>query len=101
MTGRGAPTESYPYRLDHQARSYAQWQAWIDTFGTRSLQFVYSMLNGLGHATEDHSVNHGLLPGNSRPTRIKCRTRRHFWGAAERRDRSNAGSAHGCHQYRV
>jgi hypothetical protein len=36
-----------------------------DAFGTRSLQFVYSMLNGLGKATADHSVEQGFSPGNS------------------------------------
>jgi len=35
-----------------------------DTFGTRSLQFVYSMLNGLGHATADHCQDHGFSPGS-------------------------------------
>jgi hypothetical protein len=29
------------------------------------MQFVYSMLNGLGKATEDHSENHGLCPGSA------------------------------------
>jgi hypothetical protein len=33
-----------------------------DAFGTRSKHFVYSMLKGLGKATEDHSENHGLCP---------------------------------------
>jgi hypothetical protein len=36
-----------------------------DTFGTRSMQFVYSMLKGLGKATEDHSENHGFYPGSA------------------------------------
>jgi hypothetical protein len=35
-----------------------------DAFGTRSLQFVYSMLKGLGKATEDHSVNLDFSPGS-------------------------------------
>jgi hypothetical protein len=35
-----------------------------DAFGTRSLQFVYSMLNGLGKATADHSQDHGFSPGS-------------------------------------
>jgi hypothetical protein len=34
-----------------------------DAFGIRSLQFVYSMLNGLGNATADHSVDRGFSPG--------------------------------------
>jgi hypothetical protein len=36
-----------------------------DAFGTRSMQFVYSMLKGLGKATEDHSENHGFYPGSA------------------------------------
>jgi hypothetical protein len=36
-----------------------------DAFGTRSKHFVYSMLKGLGKATEDHSENHGLYPGSA------------------------------------
>jgi hypothetical protein len=36
-----------------------------DAFGTRSLQFVYSMLNGLGRATADNSQNFGFTPGSS------------------------------------
>jgi hypothetical protein len=43
--------EGYRYRL-------------ADAFGTRSVQFVYSMLNGLGKATEDHSQNHGFYSGS-------------------------------------
>jgi hypothetical protein len=35
-----------------------------DIFGTRSLQFVNSMLNGLGKATEDHSLNLDFSPGS-------------------------------------
>jgi hypothetical protein len=35
-----------------------------DAFGTRSMNFVYSMLNGLGKATEDHSENQGFYPGS-------------------------------------
>ena len=29
------------------------------------MQFVYSMLKGLGKATEDHSENHGFYPGSA------------------------------------
>ena len=36
-----------------------------DAFGTRSMQFVYSMLKGLGKATEDHSEDHGFFPGSA------------------------------------
>jgi hypothetical protein len=36
-----------------------------DAFGTRSKHFVYSMLKGLGKATEDHSENHGICPGGA------------------------------------
>lgn len=35
-----------------------------DAFGTRSLQFVYSMLKGLGNATEDHTLSLDLSPGS-------------------------------------
>src|SRR5262249_35574625 len=35
-----------------------------DAFGTRSRQFVYSMLNGLGKATEDHSLDYNFSPGS-------------------------------------
>ena len=36
-----------------------------DAFGTRSKHFVYSMLKGLGKATEDHSEDHGFYPGSA------------------------------------
>jgi hypothetical protein len=36
-----------------------------DAFGTRSRHFVYSMLKGLGKATEDHSEKHGFFPGSA------------------------------------
>ncbi len=36
-----------------------------DAFGTRSKHFVYSMLKGLGKATEDYSEKHGFLPGSA------------------------------------
>jgi hypothetical protein len=35
-----------------------------DAFGTRSRQFVYSMLKGLGNATADHSLNLDFSPSN-------------------------------------
>jgi hypothetical protein len=56
---RTAGRALYPDHSDEEGHRYRL----ADTFGTRSLQFVYSMLDDLGHATEDHSVNHGLLPG--------------------------------------
>jgi len=40
-----------------------------DAFGTRSRQFVYSMLNGLGKATEDHSLDCDFSPGS--PNQLK------------------------------
>ncbi len=51
----------YPDHSDEEGHRYRL----ADTFGTRSLQFVYSMLKGLGKATEDHSVNHDFSPGSS------------------------------------
>jgi hypothetical protein len=50
----------YPTHSDDEGHDYRL----ADAFGTRSLQFAYSMLKGLGKATEDHSLNHGLLPGS-------------------------------------
>jgi hypothetical protein len=51
----------YPDHSDEEGHRYRL----ADTFGTRSLQFVYSMLNGLGKATADHSQNFGFSPGSS------------------------------------
>jgi hypothetical protein len=53
--------ELYPDHSDEEGHRYRL----ADTFGTRSLQFVYSMLNGLGKATADHSQNLGFSPGSS------------------------------------
>jgi hypothetical protein len=50
----------YPTHSDDEGHDYRL----ADAFGTRSLQFAYSMLKGLGNATEDHSLNQGLLPGS-------------------------------------
>ena len=50
----------YPDHSDEDGHRYQL----ADTFGTRSLQFVYAMLNRLGHATADHSVDHGFRPGS-------------------------------------
>jgi hypothetical protein len=43
----------YPTHSDDEGHDY--WLA--DAFGTRSLQFVHAMLNGLGNATADHSLD--------------------------------------------
>jgi hypothetical protein len=50
----------YPPHSDEEGHQYRL----ADTFGTRSLQFVYSMLKGLGKATEDHSSGLDLSPGS-------------------------------------
>ena len=50
----------YPDHSDDEGHDYRL----ADAFGTRSLQFAYSMLNRLGHATADHSVDHGFRPGS-------------------------------------
>ena len=49
----------YPPHRDEEGHQYRL----ADTFGTRSLQFVYSMLKGLGNATEDHSLSYDLSTG--------------------------------------
>jgi hypothetical protein len=36
-----------------------------DVFGTRSIQFALSMLNGIGKATEDHAETNGFGPGSA------------------------------------
>jgi hypothetical protein len=51
----------YADHLDEEGHRYRL----ADAFGTRSLQFVYSMLNGLGKATADNSQNLGFGPGSS------------------------------------
>jgi hypothetical protein len=51
----------YPDHSDEEGHDYRL----ADTFGTRSRHFVYSMLNSLGKATEDHSQNYGFTPGSS------------------------------------
>jgi len=50
----------YPAHSDEEGHEYRL----ADVFGTRSLQFVYSMLKGLGEATEDHSLSLDLNPGS-------------------------------------
>jgi len=49
---------------DHSDEEGHQYRL-ADTFGTRSLQFVDSMLNGLGNATADHSLDYDFNPGRS------------------------------------
>ncbi len=49
----------YPDHSDEEGHRYRL----ADAFGTRSLQFVNSMLKGLGKATEDHSENLDFGPG--------------------------------------
>jgi hypothetical protein len=56
--GIGAPVV-YPDHSDEEGHRYRL----ADTFGTRSLQFVYSMLKGLGNATEDHALGYDLSSG--------------------------------------
>jgi hypothetical protein len=51
----------YPHHSDEEGHLYRL----ADTFGTRSKHFVYSMLKGLGKATEDHSVSQDFSPGSS------------------------------------
>lgn len=51
----------YPDHCDEEGHRHRL----ADAFGTRSLQFVYSMLNGLGKATEDHSVNLEYSPASA------------------------------------
>jgi hypothetical protein len=55
----------YPDHSDDEGHEYRL----VDAFGTRSLQFVYSMLKGLGKATEDHSLDCDFSPGS--PNQLK------------------------------
>jgi hypothetical protein len=57
--GTGVPT-LYPDHSDEEGHQYRL----ADAFGTRSLQFVHSMLKGLGHATADPSLNMGFGPAS-------------------------------------
>jgi hypothetical protein len=50
----------YPAHSDDEGHRYRL----ADAFGTRSLQFVRSMLKGLGNATADHSLNLDFSPGS-------------------------------------
>ena len=58
--GPGARVQ-YPDHSDEEGHRYRL----ADVFGTRSLQFVYSMLTGLGKATADHSESNDFSPGSS------------------------------------
>jgi hypothetical protein len=62
---RGAGGRSlYADHSDEEGHQYRL----ADTFGTRSLQFVHSMLNGLGDATANHSLDYDFNPG--RPNQV-------------------------------
>jgi hypothetical protein len=50
----------YPDHSDEEGHRYRL----ADAFGTRSRQFVYSMLKGLGNATADHSLNLDFSPAS-------------------------------------
>jgi hypothetical protein len=50
----------YPGHSDEEGQHHRL----ADAFGTRSLQFVFSMLNGLGNATADHSLDCDFSPGS-------------------------------------
>ena len=54
----------YPDHSDEEGHDYRL----ADTFGTRSLEFVRSMLNGLGIATADHLLDYDFNPG--RPNQV-------------------------------
>jgi hypothetical protein len=54
----------YPDHSDEEGHRYRL----ADTFGTRSLEFVRSMLNGLGIATADHLLDYDFNPG--RPNQV-------------------------------
>ena len=57
--GTGVPT-LYPDHSDEEGHHYRL----ADAFGTRSRQFVHSMLKGLGNATADHSLNLDFSPAS-------------------------------------
>src|SRR5262249_18015877 len=50
----------YPAHSDDEGHEYRL----ADAFGTRSLQFVHSMLKGIGNATADHSLDYDFSPGS-------------------------------------
>src|SRR5262245_30841013 len=51
----------YPDHCDEEGHRYPL----VDTFGTRSLEFVRSMLHGLGIATADHLLGYDFSPGRA------------------------------------
>src|SRR5215471_20630982 len=62
---RGAAGRAlYPDHCDEEGHRYRL----VDTFGTRSLEFVRAMLDGLGYATADHLLDYDSSPG--RPNRV-------------------------------
>jgi hypothetical protein len=62
---RGAAGRSlYADHSDEEGHQYRL----ADTFGSRSLQFVHSMLHGLGDATANHSLDYDFNPG--RPNQV-------------------------------
>jgi hypothetical protein len=68
---RGAAGRSiYADHSDEEGHQYRL----ADTFGTRSLQFVHAMLNGLGNATADHSLDYDFNPG--RPNQVALNAHR-------------------------
>jgi hypothetical protein len=48
----------YPDHSDEEGHRYRL----ADTFGTRSMEFVHAMLNGLGNATANHSLDSDFSP---------------------------------------
>jgi hypothetical protein len=58
---RGSSRRFYADHSDENGNRYRL----ADVFGTRSLQFVNSMLKGVGRATEDHSESNGFGPGRT------------------------------------
>jgi hypothetical protein len=61
---RSAGRAFYPDHCDEEGHRYRL----ADTFGTRSLEFVRSMLNGLRIATADHLLDYDSNPG--RPNQV-------------------------------
>jgi hypothetical protein len=58
----------YPDHSDDEGHEYRL----ADAFGTRSLQFVYAMLNGLGYATADHLLDYDSSPGRPNQVAMKA-----------------------------
>jgi hypothetical protein len=55
---RAAGRSIYADHSDEEGHDYRL----ADAFGTRSLQFVHAMLNGLGNATANHSLDSDFSP---------------------------------------